>query len=90
MRHVIINIPPPLAQRCVWPGQGRGAGCCSGPPAAGSGRGGWAEVGTERPSPPLAEVSLWIPVTLWGAYAHTAPALYGEELWSYKSLLFKH
>lgn len=42
------------------------------------------------PFPPLVEVSLWIPVSLWGMYAYTAPALHEEGLLSYKSLLFKH
>lgn len=42
------------------------------------------------PFPPLAEVSLWEPLSLWGLYACTAPALYEEALLSYKSLLFKH
>lgn len=54
---------------------------------AGVGRLRW---GRSRPFPPLVEVSLWIPVSLWGMYAHTALALYEEGLLSYKSLLFKH
>lgn len=43
-----------------------------------------------RPFPPLVRVSLWEPVSLWGVYARTAPALYEEGLLSYKSPLFKH
>lgn len=51
-----------------------------------------AEMGTEQsPSPPLAEMSLCMLVSLLEVfYAHTAPALHEEGCLSYKSVLFKH